>query len=57
MKFNVPDEFYDEMQIDNIKLGAFVPDFIEVKERNSKKEIMIYDAKASKSTHISHQVR
>ncbi|CAB5216469.1 unnamed protein product [Rhizophagus irregularis] len=55
MKFNVPDEFYDEMQIDNIKLGAFVPDFIEVKERNSKKEIMIYDAKASKSTHISHQ--
>ncbi|CAB4398827.1 unnamed protein product [Rhizophagus irregularis] len=56
MKFDVPDEFYDEMKMDNIKLGAFVPDFIEVKERDyGKKEIIIYDAKASKSTHTSHQ--
>jgi DNA replication ATP-dependent helicase Dna2 len=58
MKFDVPDEFYSEMGLDNIKLGAFEPDFIKVKVGNDgKKELVIYDAKASKSTHISHQVR
>jgi len=57
MKFDVPEKFYDEMGIKNIvRLKAFIPDFIEVKEEDGEKKLMIYDAKASKGAHVPHQV-
>ncbi|CAB4389659.1 unnamed protein product [Rhizophagus irregularis] len=56
MKFIVPEEFYEEMGIKNVvKLKAFVPDFIEVREEDGEKKLMVYDAKASKSARVPHQ--
>ncbi|CAG8436837.1 10403_t:CDS:10 [Funneliformis mosseae] len=56
MKFDVPKGFYDEMGIkDIVKLKAFIPDFIEVKEEDGEKKLMVYDAKASKSARVPHQ--
>lgn len=57
MKFDVPENFYDYLGIkDIIKLKSFIPDFIEVVEEDGKKKLMVWDAKSSKSTRISHQV-
>ncbi|GBC07119.1 hypothetical protein RclHR1_07270004 [Rhizophagus clarus] len=56
MKFNVPENFYDSVNIKNIiELKSFIPDFIEVIEEGGKKKLMVWDAKSSKSARISHQ--
>ncbi|CAI2164758.1 18981_t:CDS:10 [Funneliformis geosporum] len=56
MKFDVPKGFYDAMGIkDIVKLKAFIPDFIEVKDEDGEKKLMVYDAKASKSARVPHQ--
>ncbi|PKY29828.1 P-loop containing nucleoside triphosphate hydrolase protein [Rhizophagus irregularis] len=54
MKFIVPEEFYEKMGIKDIKLKPFVPDFIEVKEEDGEKKLMVYDAKASKTAQDTH---
>ncbi|RIA80782.1 hypothetical protein C1645_838079 [Glomus cerebriforme] len=56
MKFDVPENFYDDTGIKDIKFERFIPDIIEVKEVDCKKKLMIYDAKSSKSTRVSHQI-
>jgi DNA replication ATP-dependent helicase Dna2 len=57
VKFDVPEEFYEEMGIKGVKLKAFIPDFIEVREEDGEKKLMIYDAKASKDARVPHQVQ
>ncbi|HJT85940.1 MAG TPA: hypothetical protein VJ697_15780 [Nitrososphaeraceae archaeon] len=57
LKFDVPEKFYEEMGIKGVKLKAFIPDFIEVKEEDGEKKLMIYDAKASKDARVPHQVQ
>ncbi|PKK66417.1 hypothetical protein RhiirC2_753492 [Rhizophagus irregularis] len=57
MKFDIPESFYNYVNIkDTIKLKSFIPDFIEVIEEDGKTKLMVWDAKSSKSTRISHQV-
>ncbi|CAG8472272.1 33118_t:CDS:2, partial [Racocetra persica] len=55
LKFEVPDDLYDKLGIKNYKLRPFIPDFIEVIEEDGEKRLMIWDAKATKETRISHQ--
>ncbi|RIA89830.1 hypothetical protein C1645_806056 [Glomus cerebriforme] len=56
LKFIIPNEFYEEMDIKkSVKLKAFVPDFIEVREEDGEKKLMVYDAKASKTARVPHQ--
>ncbi|CAG8482686.1 10471_t:CDS:2, partial [Racocetra fulgida] len=55
LKFEVPDDLYDKLGIKNVRLRPFIPDFIEVIEEGGKKCLMIWDAKATKETRISHQ--
>jgi len=43
------------MGIQNVRLRAIIPDFIEVKEENGEKVLMIIDAKASKAARVAHQ--
>jgi hypothetical protein len=39
-----------------VKLKPFIPDFIEVREEDGEKKLMVYDAKASKTARVPHQV-
>ncbi|CAH1760618.1 8372_t:CDS:10, partial [Entrophospora sp. SA101] len=56
LRFEVPNEFYDELNIRNsLKLQTFIPDFIQIIEEDNERKLFIIDAKASKSSRISHQ--
>ncbi|CAG8758240.1 2687_t:CDS:2, partial [Gigaspora rosea] len=56
LKFMVPDDLYNKLGIKEIvKLKIFIPDFVEVIEEDGEKRLRIWDAKASKEVHVSHQ--
>lgn len=56
-KFKIREELYGELGIKDFRIKDFVPDFIEVIKEDDKKCLMILDAKATKETRVSHQVK